>query len=123
VSREQLPRVLRFMLDEDEFLSPHGIRAVSRMHAREPYVLDVDGIRHRVEYEAAESSSGLFGGNSNWRGPVWFPVNYLLIESLQKFHHFYRDTLKVPFPTGSDTLQDLWQVAGELSRRSRAGNR
>ena len=117
VSREQLPRVLRFLLDEEEFLSPHGVRAVSRVHAREPFLLEVDGIRHRVDYEPAESSSGLFGGNSNWRGPVWFPVNYLLIESLQKFHHFYRDTLRVPCPTGSDRQLDLWQVAGELSRR------
>jgi hypothetical protein len=80
-------------------------------------VLRLDGMEHRVDYEPAESSSGLFGGNSNWRGPVWFPVNYLLIESLQKLHHFYGDTLRVPFPTGSGTALDLWQVAAELSRR------
>jgi hypothetical protein len=117
VGRSQLPRVLRFMLDEAEFLSPHGVRAVSRYHKDHPYVLRMDGLEHRVDYEPAESSSALFGGNSNWRGPVWFPVNYLLIESLQKFHYFYRDTLKVPCPTGSQTMLDLWQVAAELSRR------
>ena len=117
VGRAQLPRVLKFMLDEQEFLSPHGVRAVSRYHKDHPYVLRLDGMEHRVDYEPAESSSGLFGGNSNWRGPVWFPVNYLLIESLQKFHYFYRDTLKVEFPTGSRTTLDLWQVAAELSRR------
>jgi len=117
VGRWQLPRVLRFMLDETEFLSPHGVRAVSRYHKDYPYVLRMDGMEHRVDYEPAESSSGLFGGNSNWRGPVWFPVNYLLIESLQKFHYFYRDTVKVECPTGSATTVDLWQVAAELSRR------
>ena len=117
VGRAQLPRVLKFMLDEQEFLSPHGVRAVSRYHKDHPYVLRLDGMEHRVDYEPAESSSGLFGGNSNWRGPVWFPVNYLLIESLQKFHYFYRDTLTVEFPTGSRTTLDLWQVAAELSRR------
>src|SRR3989441_1222961 len=117
VSQAQLPRVLRFMLDEAEFLSPHGIRAVSRYHKDHPYVLDVNGMEHRVDYEPAESTSGLFGGNSNWRGPVWFPVNYLLIESLQKFHYFYGDTLKVECPTGSGVRLNLWQVAGELSRR------
>src|SRR5947208_9505321 len=83
VSEAQLARVLRLMLDEAEFLSPHGIRAVSRYHKDHPYVLSLNGMEHRVDYEPAESASGLFGGNSNWRGPVWFPVNYLLIESLQ----------------------------------------
>jgi hypothetical protein len=105
------------MLDETEFLSPYGVRAVSRYHQDHPYTLRLDGIEHRVDYEPAESSSGLFGGNSNWRGPVWFPVNYLLIESLQKFHYFYGDTFTVPFPTGSSTTLNLWQVATELSRR------
>ena len=78
------------MLDENEFLSPYGIRALSRYHRDHPYVLPVNGMSYRVDYEPAESSTGLFGGNSNWRGPIWFPVNYLLIESLQKFHHFLR---------------------------------
>ena len=76
------------MLDENEFLSPYGIRALSRFHKDHPYVLPVDGTEYRVDYEPAESSTGLFGGNSNWRGPIWFPVNYLMIESLQKFHHY-----------------------------------
>src|SRR3989475_4004814 len=111
VGRRQLPRVLRFMLDEAEFLSPHGVRAVSRYHRDHPYVLQLDGTEHRVDYEPAESSSGFFGGNSNWRGPVWFPVNYLLIESLQKFHYFYGAGLTVEFPTGSSTTLDLWRVA------------
>ena len=117
VTREQLPRVLRFMLDESEFLSPYGIRALSRYHLAHPYALEIDGMEHRVDYEPGESTSGLFGGNSNWRGPVWFPVNQLLIESLQKFHHFYGDSLKVPYPTGSDRLVDLRTVSAELAGR------
>ncbi|HYL79669.1 MAG TPA: hypothetical protein VEU07_02595, partial [Candidatus Acidoferrum sp.] len=117
VTRDQLPRVLRLMLDETEFLSPHGIRAVSQFHREHPYILHANGTEHRVDYEPAESSTGLFGGNSNWRGPIWFPVNYLLIESLQKFHHYYADSLKVEFPTGTGRLSTLWDVAAELSRR------
>jgi hypothetical protein len=117
VTREQLPRVLRFLLDEGEFLSPYGIRALSRFHRDHPFVFHVDGTAHRVDYEPGEAAGGLFGGNSNWRGPVWFPVNHLLIESLQKFHHFYGDDLKVPCPTGSDRLMTLSQIASELSRR------
>jgi len=116
VRRPQLLRVLGYMLDREEFFSPYGIRALSRWHRDHPYVLSVDGTEHRVDYEPAESRTGLFGGNSNWRGPVWFPVNYLLIESLQKFHHFYGDDLKVECPTGSSRLLNLWEVAGELSR-------
>jgi hypothetical protein len=115
--RDRLERVLKIMLDESEFLSPHGIRAVSRFHKECPYILEVDGKEHRVDYEPGESSSGLFGGNSNWRGPIWFPVNYLLIESLQKFHHYYGDDLKVECPTGSGNMMDLWEVSQELSRR------
>ena len=115
--RERLEKVLRVMLDENEFLSPHGIRAVSRYHKDNPYVLNVDGAEHRVDYEPAESSTGLFGGNSNWRGPVWMPVNYLLIESLQKFHHYYGDDLKVECPTGSGKMMNLWEVSQEISRR------
>ena len=116
VRRPQLLRVLGYMLDREEFLSPYGIRALSRWHREHPYLLSVDGTEHRVDYEPAESSTGLFGGNSNWRGPIWFPVNYLLIESLQKFHHFYGDDLKVECPTGSSRLLNLWEVAAELSR-------
>jgi hypothetical protein len=117
VTTAQLPRVLGYLLDEEEFLSPHGIRAVSRFHREHPYVLQACGMEHRVHYEPAESSSGLFGGNSNWRGPVWFPVNYLLIEALQKFDYFYGQSFTVECPTRSGRKLDLWQVASELSRR------
>jgi len=117
VTCDQLPRVLRYMLDEAEFLSDHGVRALSRYHKDHPYVLKVNGEEHRVDYEPAESSTGLFGGNSNWRGPVWFPVNFLLVESIQKFHHFFGDNLKVACPTGSNSQVNLWQVGTELSRR------
>jgi len=117
VNQEQLRRVLKIMLDEREFLSPYGIRAVSRIHREQPYVLSANGMQYRVDYEPAESSTGLFGGNSNWRGPVWFPVDYLLIESLQKFHHYLGDDFKVECPTGSGRMMTLWEVAAELSRR------
>jgi hypothetical protein len=115
--RTRLQRVLSVMLDESEFLSPHGIRGLSRVHAERPYRLVVDGKEHRVDYEPAESRSGLFGGNSNWRGPVWFPVNFLLVEALQKFHHFYGADFTVEFPTGSGRRATLAEVAAELSRR------
>jgi hypothetical protein len=117
VTSEQLPRVLRYLLDEEEFLSPHGIRAVSRHHRERPYLLEACGTEHRVDYEPAESTSGLFGGNSNWRGPVWFPVNYLLIEALQKFDYFYGESFTVECPAASGQKMTLWQVAAELSRR------
>ncbi len=117
VNRHRLTRVLRYMLDENEFLSPYGIRALSRYHRDHPYTLKVDGMEYRVDYEPAESSTGLFGGNSNWRGPIWFPVNFLLIESLQKFHFFLGDSYKVECPTGSGRTANLWQVAGEISQR------
>ncbi len=114
---DQLRCILRFMLDEREFLSPHGIRALSQYHRDNPYKLTVREMEHRVDYEPGESLTGLFGGNSNWRGPVWFPVNYLLVESLQKFHHYLGNDFKVEFPTGSGKSMTLWEVAGELSRR------
>jgi hypothetical protein len=117
VTADQLRRVLKIMLDENEFLSPYGIRALSHAHKEQPYVLPVDGREYRVSYEPAESSTGLFGGNSNWRGPIWFPVNYLLIESLQKFHHYLGDDFKVECPTGSGQFLTLWEVSAELSRR------
>jgi hypothetical protein len=117
VGRDQLRRVLQLMLDEQEFLSPYGIRALSRHHDEHPYMLAVNGMDYRVKYEPAESSTGLFGGNSNWRGPIWFPVNYLLIESLQKFHHYLGDEFKVEFPARSGKMLTLWEVAAELSRR------
>src|SRR5689334_11406061 len=116
-SQDQLRRILKLMLDESEFLSPYGIRALSRFHRDHPYVMNVNGVEHRVDYEPAESTTGLFGGNSNWRGPIWFPVNFLLIESLQKFHHYLGEDSKVEFPTGSGQMMTLWEVAAELSRR------
>jgi hypothetical protein len=105
------------MLDPDEFLSDYGVRAVSRHHLEHPYELHVDGMTHTVRYEPGESSSGLFGGNSNWRGPIWFPINYLLIEAVQKFHHYYGDDFLVECPTGSGQKRTLWQIAAEHSRR------
>jgi hypothetical protein len=117
VDQDKLRSVLKFMLDEREFLSPYGIRALSQFHRDNPYKLDVHGTEHRVDYDPGESSTGLFGGNSNWRGPIWFPLNYLLVESLQKFHYYLGDDFKVEFPTGSGTMLTLWDVAGELSRR------
>jgi Glycosyl hydrolase family 63 C-terminal domain len=117
VNGSRLSRVLRHLLDESEFLSPYGIRSISRFHKDNPYVLHVDGVERRVDYEPAESTTGIFGGNSNWRGPVWFPINFLLIEALQKFHHFYGDTLTVELPTGSGRQASLWQAAAEVSRR------
>jgi hypothetical protein len=117
VDKDQLRSILKYMLDEREFLSPYGIRALSLFHRENPYTLHVNGTEHRVDYEPGESSTGLFGGNSNWRGPIWFPVNFLLVESLQKFHHYLGNDFKVEFPTGSGNMKTLWDVAGELSRR------
>jgi hypothetical protein len=117
VNQERLIRVLAPMLDENEFLSPYGIRSLSKRHQAQPYNFHVDSRDHTVRYQPAEWMSGLFGGNSNWRGPIWFPINYLLIESLQKFHHYYGDRLKVACPTGSDNFMTLGQVATALSRR------
>ncbi len=117
VNRRRLRSVLKYLLDENEFFSEFGIRSLSRFHRENPYVLNVDGEEHRVDYEPAESKTGLFGGNSNWRGPIWFPVNFLILESLQKFHHFLGDEFKVECPTGSGKMMNLWQVAEEISRR------
>jgi hypothetical protein len=116
-SRERLLRVLRYLLDEDEFLSPFGIRSLSKVHEREPYVFRQDGHESVVRYVPGESDSPMFGGNSNWRGPVWVPMNYLLIEALQRYHHFYEDTLQVECPTGSGCLMNLQQVARMIATR------
>ena len=116
-SRERLERVLRYVFDEREFLSPFGIRSLSRIHAERPFVMRVDGQEYRVDYEPGESASPLFGGNSNWRGPVWFPINYLLVEALERYDHFYGDTLRMEFPTGSGNQMDLGEIARELSAR------
>jgi len=116
-SRERLVRVLRYLFDENEFLSPHGIRALSRVHQDRPYSVQVHDEEYRVDYVPAESDTGLFGGNSNWRGPVWFPVNYLLVEALERYHHFYGDALKVEVPTGSGRLLNLKEAAQEIASR------
>jgi hypothetical protein len=116
-SRERLEKVLRYLLDETEFLSPHGLRSVSRIHRDRPYRIDVQGMVHRVDYDPGESSTGLFGGNSNWRGPVWFPLNYLLLEALERFHHFYGPDLRVECPVGSGRMLNLQEVAHELGAR------
>jgi hypothetical protein len=113
----RMKQLLKRMLDETEFLSDYGVRALSRAHDRMPYTFWAGGLAHTVRYQPGESDSGLFGGNSNWRGPIWFPVNYLVIESLQKFHHYYGDDFKVECPTGSGQFLTIGQVADELSRR------
>jgi Glycosyl hydrolase family 63 C-terminal domain len=113
----RMKRLLKRMLDESEFLSPYGIRAMSRAHAQTPYVFRHGGLELTVAYQPAESDSGLFGGNSNWRGPIWFPINYLIIESLEKFHHYYGDDFKVECPTGSGRFMTLDEVANELATR------
>jgi len=116
-SRERLERMLRYIFDEKEFLSPFGVRSLSKAYASQPFVLQAGGQEYRVGYVPGESDSGLFGGNSNWRGPVWFPTNFLLIEALERYHHFYGKSLLVEFPTGSGNRITLLQAAQELSRR------
>jgi hypothetical protein len=116
-SKARLERVLRLMLDETEFLSPHGLRSLSRVHLGAPYRFQAQGNEHRVEYAPGDSTTGLFGGNSNWRGPVWFPLNYLIVEALERYHHYYGDSLRVECPTGSGQFKNLAEVATELSAR------
>jgi hypothetical protein len=116
-SRTRLESVLGYLLDENEFLSTYGIRSLSRYHKDHPYIAKTRFGEFRVDYDPGESTSGLFGGNSNWRGPVWFPVNYLLIEALERYHHFYGDMLKVECPIGSGRLLNLVQVAREIATR------
>jgi hypothetical protein len=117
VNRERLQRVLRYMLDKNEFLSSYGIRSLSRLHREHPYVYRLNHSEYRVDYEPAESRTPLFGGNSNWRGPVWYPLNFLLIESLQRYHYYHGDQLRVEYPTGSGQWKNLWEIATDLSRR------
>lgn len=130
LNREKLERVLGYMLDENEFLSPYGIRSLSKVHKDKPYTFRAGDEVHEISYQPAESENGLFGGNSNWRGPVWFPINYLIVEVLQKFHRYYGDTFKVACPAGSNRMMNLKQIAEELSARmvrlfekDEAGNR
>ena len=116
-SRERLTRMLAYVLDENEFLSPYGIRSVSKYHLEHPYIFKAGGAEHKVGYEPGESATGLFGGNSNWRGPIWFPINYLIVEALERYQHFYGDDFRVECPTGSGHLMTLKEVARELSLR------
>lgn len=113
----KLQRLLSYMLSETEFLSPYGIRSVSKYHQQHPYIFHVNGQEYGVKYEPAESTSGMFGGNSNWRGPIWFPINYLLLEALQNFHQYLGDDFKIEFPTGSGDYKNLYEVTVELSKR------
>ncbi len=117
VSRERLERVLRYVLDETEFLSPYGVRSLSQIHRDHPYVFQAGQEEQRVAYVPGDSTTHIFGGNSNWRGPVWFPINYLLIEALERYHHFYGEKLMIECPTGSGKMMNLKQVASELGRR------
>ncbi len=117
VGRDRLRRLLARMLDETEFLAPHGIRSLSRFHEQHPFRMGINGTEYRINYEPAESQTGMFGGNSNWRGPIWFPVNYLIIESLQKYGYYHGDAIQVEYPHGSGRFLRLDMVAAELSRR------
>jgi hypothetical protein len=116
-NKKRMLQILRYMLDQNEFLSPYGIRSLSKYHQEHPFILTLDGKPYRVDYEPAESRTSLFGGNSNWRGPVWVPPNFLLIEALQRYHYYYGDQLKVEFPSGSGQQHTLWEIASEISRR------
>ena len=116
-SQEHLRQVLRYMLDENEFLSPFGVRSLSAYHREHPVHLDIGDQHHCIAYQPGESQTGMFGGNSNWRGPIWFPINYLLIEALERYHHSYGDSFTIECPTGSGRLMNLKQVADELSSR------
>jgi hypothetical protein len=116
-TQARLQRALRYMLDENEFLSPYGLRSVSRFHRENPYIFHAGNQEHSVEYVPGEGTSYQFGGNSNWRGPIWFPINYLIIEALERYHHFYGDKVKVECPVGSGKMLTLQQVSEELSRR------
>jgi hypothetical protein len=117
VNQERLRRILTKMLDENEFLSPYGIRALSRYHLEHPYVFNVHGEEFRVSYIPAESDSGMFGGNSNWRGPVWMPVNVLIIRALLSYYLYYGDNFKIECPTGSGKLMNLFEVSKEIANR------
>ncbi|MBA3857989.1 MAG: glucosidase, partial [Cyanobacteria bacterium PR.3.49] len=116
-SRERLERLLAYLLDEDEFLSPYGIRSLSKYHEKNPFSFFAGGKEHRVQYMPNESDTGMFGVNSNWRGPIWFPLNYLIVESLLRYYHFFGDTLKVECPTRSGNMMNLEQVSQEIARR------
>jgi hypothetical protein len=117
VSPDQLRRLLTEVLDEGSLLSPFGLRSISRRHLEHPFTVEVEGVTATVDYEPGESTSGMFGGNSNWRGPVWFPVNHLILEALERYHAFVGEDYTVECPTGSGRMMTLRQVADELRRR------
>jgi len=117
VTENRLRRILTRMLDENEFLSPYGIRSLSRFHAEHPYVFTAGGQEYRVSYLPAESDTGMFGGNSNWRGPIWMPVNALIIRALLHYYAYYGDNFKIECPTGSGNIMNLYQVAHEIANR------
>jgi hypothetical protein len=117
VRPDQLRRMLGYMLDENEFLSPYGVRTVSRFHQANPLILQLDGHEYRLDYAPGESTTDTFGGNSNWRGPIWIPVNFLIILALRQYHLYYGDDFRVECPTGSGVLKNLHEVAEELSHR------
>src|SRR5260370_13062240 len=117
VNEDRLRRILSCMLDENEFLSPYGIRALSRYHAEHPFIVDVEGQQYRVNYLSAESDTGMFGGNSNWAGPIWMPVNAVLIRALLSFYLYYGDNFKIECPTGSGKVMNLFEVAKEIANR------
>ncbi len=119
-NEDKLRQILRYILDEDEFFSPYGVRSLSKVHEKHPYVFRTEKQEYRVAYVPGESTTAMFGGNSNWRGPVWFPINYLIIEALERYHHFYGDDFKVECPTGSGNMMNLKEVSREMARRMSA---
>ncbi|MBG1272005.1 MGH1-like glycoside hydrolase domain-containing protein, partial [Nostoc sp. WHI] len=116
-TRERLQRTLSYLLDEDEFLSPYGLRSLSKWHQKNPFTFNYNGGSSTVSYDPGESTSGLFGGNSNWRGPIWFPLNYLIIEALERYHRYYGDTFQMEYPTRSGNMLTLGDIAIDLSSR------
>jgi hypothetical protein len=116
-TRERLESILRYVFDEKEFLSPYGLRSVSKVHEANPFKITVGGYEHRLDYAPGESTTSLFGGNSNWRGPVWFPINFLIVEALERYGRFAGDAFKVECPTGSGNFVNLQSAADELARR------
>lgn len=117
LTKDRVKRVLHYLLDEKEFLSDYGIRSLSKFHKDNPYTLFADGVTYTVNYQPGESASGLFGGNSNWRGPIWIPINLLIIGALQRIHTYYGDHLQVEYPTGSGCKMNLGEIAERISRR------
>ena len=116
-SKDRLERILNYLFDENEFLSQWGIRSLSKIHESQPFSLNIGGEHMSVKYSPGESETGMFGGNSNWRGPIWMPMNYLIVEALERYHYFYKDDLKVEFPTNSGNYVNLQEAAALLAKR------